>query len=64
MSVFDDRLPYSQKRLEDLAIALGINTAYLGMSPVTNALSVRESADEKKFSGTDTNSKLLDHSPE
>lgn len=60
MSVFEDRLPYSQKRLEDLAIALGVNSAYLCVSPVTNALSLREEAEEKLPTSASVDVDLLD----
>jgi hypothetical protein len=44
MPVWEKNLPYRQKALEDLAAALNINSAYLWVSPTTNALSLKEEA--------------------
>jgi len=42
MSVLEDGLPYSKKRLEDLASALRIDSAYLWINPSTNAFGLKE----------------------
>ncbi len=42
MSVLTDGLPYSKKRLEDLAAALRIDSAFLWINPSTNAFSLKE----------------------
>lgn len=47
MSVIEDHLPYRQKGLENLAVALGRNSAYLWINPATNALSLKEEADAR-----------------
>lgn len=37
-------LPYTKKGLEDLAAAMGINTAYLWVSPVSQRLELKDAA--------------------
>lgn len=45
----DDRhLPYSRKGLEDLAVALGVNSAFLWVSPDAGALEVRHMGQVQK----------------
>jgi len=54
MSLVSNGLPYTKKRLEDLAVAMGVNSAYLWVSPVTNSLSLSEIAAHKvDFSSVD-----------
>lgn len=38
----DSHIPYSRKGLEDLAAALGVNSAYLWVSPSTHRLDVKQ----------------------
>lgn len=47
MSLVSNGLPYTKKRLEDLAVAMGVNSAYLWVSPVTNTLALSELAANK-----------------
>lgn len=39
-------LPYSRKGLEDLATALGVNSAYLWVSPTNGRLDIKSVAPE------------------
>lgn len=38
----DSHIPYSRKGLEDLATALGVNSAYLWVSPNTHRLDIKQ----------------------
>lgn len=38
----DTHLPYSRKGLEDLAAAMGVNSAYLWVNPTGSCLDVRQ----------------------
>lgn len=44
MSLIRDNWPYTKPGLEKLAVAMGVNSAYLWVNPSNNAFSLREAA--------------------
>jgi hypothetical protein len=52
----DSYMPYSRKGLEDLAAALGVNSAYLWVNPSTNRLDIKQVKPVQKAS--EANSEL------